>query len=174
MKIELEKNLLDGFEEFCAGRRETIEGSGGAPSEAVYNFVREGLVQSSLEAFSAKAQKPELTTVRRAVDDCDVRFSTQVVEFFAKYGDWQDAARIATLSGKMKYYKLPIGGDGIVGEGRTIILKEGDRSYNRAGEIHMGEFLEDSWVVEYKFSDKDAWTQADYEPYRQMVRESAE
>ena len=103
VKIDLEKNLLDGFEEFCAGRRDAIEGSGGAPSEAVYNFVREGLVQSSLEAFSAKAQKPELTTVRRVVDDCDVRFSTEVVEFFAKYGDWEDAARIATLSGKMKY-----------------------------------------------------------------------
>ena len=81
---------------------------------------------------------------------------------------------VVLLSGKMKYYKLPIGGDGIVGEGRTIILKEGDRSYNRAGEIHMGEFLEDSWVVEYKFAEKDAWKQVDYEPYRQMVRESAE
>ena len=36
----------------------------------------------------------------------------------------------------------------------------------------MGEFLEDSWVVEYKFADKDAWTQTDYEPMRERVRAS--
>lgn len=103
VKIDLEKNLLNGFEEFCAGRRGAIEGSDGAPSEAVYNFVREGLVQSSLEAFSAKARKPELATIRKVLDDCDVCFSTEVVEFFAKHGDWADAARIARLSFKMKF-----------------------------------------------------------------------
>ena len=103
VKVELEKNLLNHFEDFCAGRRDAIERSGGAPSEAVYNYVREGLVQSSLEAFSAEARKSELATVRRVVDECDVRFSTEVVEYFSKYGDWEDAARIAKLSSKMKY-----------------------------------------------------------------------
>lgn len=105
VKIDLEKNLLNHFEEFCAVRRDVIEGSGGTPSEAVYNYVRKGLVQSGLEAFSAKAQKTELATVRRVVDECDVHFSTEVVEVFSKYGDWEDAARIARLSNNMKYVR---------------------------------------------------------------------
>ncbi|MGR3507313.1 MAG: DUF4062 domain-containing protein [Paracoccaceae bacterium] len=103
VSAELEKNLLDGFEEFCATRRDAIEGSGGTPSDAVYNYVRERLIQSGLEAFCAHAGKSELATVRKIVDDFDARFATEVVEFFAKHGEWEDADRIAKLSGKMKY-----------------------------------------------------------------------
>lgn len=101
-KVNLEKNLLDGFEEFCSSRRDAIEGSGGTPSESVYTYVREKLAQSCFEAFCANAGQPEIATVRKVVDDCDVSFSTEVVEFFGKYGEWEDAARIATLSGRMK------------------------------------------------------------------------
>ena len=80
---------------------------------------------------------------------------------------------VVLLSGKMKYYKRAIQGDGEVGVEQVMTLMPGDVSRNMAGVIHMGEFLEDSWVIEQKFSEKDAWTQQDFEPYRQMVRESA-
>lgn len=99
----LENNLLDGFNEFCATRRDAISSSGGAPSDAVYNYIREGLVQSALEAFCSNAAKSELTIVQKVLDEGDVQFSTEIVGFIARHGEWEDAARLAALSGKMKY-----------------------------------------------------------------------
>ncbi len=103
VKAKLEKNLLDGFEEFCVVRRDAIEESGGVPSEAVYNYVRENLVQSALEAFCSNAGKSELATVRKILDEHNLQFSADVVEFIAKHGEWEDAVRLAKLSGNMKY-----------------------------------------------------------------------
>lgn len=102
-KTELEENLLDGFKAFCASRRDAIEGPGGTPSESIYNYVREQIVQSGLEEFCANAGKPGLATVRKVVDEYGVRFAFDVIEYFAKYGEWEDAARVAKLSAKMKY-----------------------------------------------------------------------
>lgn len=77
---------------------------------------------------------------------------------------------VVLLSGKMRYHKK-IGGSA---RDYTSEMKPGDVSANRAGQIHMGEFLEDSWVVESKFAEKGAWTQADYEPMREKVRASSQ
>jgi len=72
---------------------------------------------------------------------------------------------VVLLSGLMRYHKR---GDD------TVIMHGGETSYNPADEVHMGEFLENSWVVEYKLgTHKGDWTQEDYEPYRAKVRASA-
>jgi len=44
---------------------------------------------------------------------------------------------------------------------------------HEAGQIHLGEFPEDAWLIEYKLAKKGDWTQEDYEPYRAKVRASA-
>ena len=76
---------------------------------------------------------------------------------------------VVLLSGKMLYHKRQ--------QGTRLrspeLMQEGEVSLNPAGQDHMGEFLEDSWVVEYKFAEKGEWTQTDYEPMRARVRESA-
>jgi len=69
---------------------------------------------------------------------------------------------VVMLSGKMRYHK----------EHYTIIMTEGAASHNEAGLNHMGEFLEDSWLVEYKFAKKGQWTQQNYEPMREKVHAS--
>ena len=73
---------------------------------------------------------------------------------------------VVLLSGKMRYYKR------INDMDQVADMAEGDVSYNPAGLPHMGEFLEDSWVVEYKFARKGEWKQTDYEPMREKVRAS--
>jgi len=71
---------------------------------------------------------------------------------------------VVLLSGKMRYHKRINDAD-VIHE-----MEGGSASFNPAGEIHMGEFLEDSWVVEYKLApDKDSWTQENYGPYREQV-----
>ena len=81
---------------------------------------------------------------------------------------------VMLLSGRMKYYKRGINGDGSPGVEQVMTLMAGDVSRNNAGVVHMGEFLDDSWVIEQKFAEKDAWSQMDYEPYRRLVRKTME
>ena len=76
---------------------------------------------------------------------------------------------VMLLSGRMRYYKV-----GAFAE-TVVELKPGDVSYNQPGEAHMGEFLEDSWLVEAKLGTKNGdWSTTDYEPYRQLVRSRLE
>ena len=76
---------------------------------------------------------------------------------------------VLLLSGKMRYLKHIDRLNDTVSE----VMAGGDFSYNPAGQNHMGEFLEDSWVVEYKFAKKGEWTKANYPPYREQVEERA-
>ena len=48
---------------------------------------------------------------------------------------------VVLLRGQMRYHKH------IRGEDQTQMLNSGDVSYNAAAENHMGEFLEDSWLI---------------------------
>ena len=69
---------------------------------------------------------------------------------------------VVLLSGRMVYHK----------QVDREFMTAGDVSFNRAGDIHMGEFLEESWVIEAKLAEKGAWSQTDYEPMREKVRAS--
>ncbi len=78
-------------------------------------------------------------------------------------GHSHDCGEVVTvLSGKLRYHKI----------GAVLEYGPGLSSFNQAGVIHMGEFLEDTWLIEYKLAPKGAWGQTDYEPYREQVRES--
>lgn len=70
---------------------------------------------------------------------------------------------VVMLTGKMRYHKL------IEGAKQEIDLEAGQSSYNCAGDIHMGEFLEDSWVIEQKLAKKGEWKNLDYQPWREKV-----
>jgi|GEM_PF-3164806 len=74
---------------------------------------------------------------------------------------------VILLSGKMRYHKW------LNGEGEVRELEPGDVSYNPPGIPHMGEFIEDSWVVDWKLGDVPAggFTTTDFEPFRKLVRE---
>ena len=75
--------------------------------------------------------------------------------------------QVLVLTGRMLYHKLHPGRASY-----TTELEPGDCSFNAADVIHMGEFLEDSWIIEAKMAKKGEWSQTDYEPYRARVRES--
>ena len=75
---------------------------------------------------------------------------------------------VMVLSGELIYHKK---GVHQVGEVHHVVAA-GDTAFNHAGLIHMGEFLEDTWLIEYKLAKKEEWSQKNYEPYRKQVRES--
>ena len=76
---------------------------------------------------------------------------------------------VMVLTGEMEYHKRP---NAVVPLEQT--LRDGDCSYNAAGEIHMGEFTEDTWLLEWKLcKDKGSWRNHDFEPWREQVHASA-
>ena len=72
---------------------------------------------------------------------------------------------VVVLTGKLQYHKLSETGIEVI-----AVLHEGDCSENAAGVVHMGEFPEDSWILEWKICpDKRAWKNTDYAPCRERV-----
>ena len=74
---------------------------------------------------------------------------------------------ILMVSGLMEYHIMH--GD----ESNTYLMVAGNPWHHGPGVIHMGQFLEDSWLIEVKEAKKGDWTQTDYEPYREKVRASS-
>lgn len=71
---------------------------------------------------------------------------------------------VLVLSGKLRYHKLI--------DGQEVVLEKGagDFIYNEPGEPHMAEFLENTWVAEFKIGSRiGEWTTTDYLPFREKV-----
>jgi hypothetical protein len=84
---------------------------------------------------------------------------------------------VMLLTGKMAYHKKR----GEYGPEEMWVLRDGDASFNQgsnrgggAGEYHTGEFLEDSWLLEWKIgTSKGKWVNVDYAPWRERVNANA-
>lgn len=70
---------------------------------------------------------------------------------------------VLLLTGEMKHYKRYASGTEHMQR-----LSAGDSYFNRPGEVHMGEFLKDSWLVEWRLGADRSNT--DYKPWRDMVK----
>ena len=71
---------------------------------------------------------------------------------------------VMLLTGAMKHCKL----------GGLEFIWGGDNYFNDPGEVHMGEFLEDSWLIEVKpGTPAHTAVDTDYEPFRKQVREQS-
>ena len=104
VKDDLQKNLLDGFDKFCASRRDAL--SNLMLGEELFIHIRIELIQSALKAFCSNAGKSELGTVREVLEKHDIRFSTELVKFIAKHGEWEDATRVVSLSETIPAWSL--------------------------------------------------------------------
>ena len=81
---------------------------------------------------------------------------------------------VMVLTGKMLYRKLPPAYGPWEPAVRSEILHDGGCSRNPAGENHMGEFLEDTWLIEWKTcKDKHSWKNQNYSPWREKVEANA-
>ena len=97
----------------------------------------------------------------------------ELLLFFSKAGSLRGGHShnvpeiVVLLTGKLKYIKRH-------GEKEEVFeLSAGQVAWHSPGEIHMAEFLEDSWLVEFKINSLvGEWVTTDYEPYREKVRRS--
>ena len=77
---------------------------------------------------------------------------------------------IVLLTGDVAYTKRSEDGNKVWYEE----IHAGDASYVPAGEYHLGEFLNDSWLLEWKIGvKKGEWKNIDYTPYRERVKANA-
>ena len=75
---------------------------------------------------------------------------------------------VVILTGKMKYHKQDKKGS------YAVAVKDGDASFNPAGLVHMGEFLEDTWLIEWKIdTDKNSWHNTNDLAWRERVTSNA-
>ena len=74
---------------------------------------------------------------------------------------------VVLLSGKMRYHKWVNGAEELTD------LEEGQVSYTPAGVAHLGEFLTDCWLIDWKLGGVPAggFLTTDFEPFRKLVRE---
>ena len=75
---------------------------------------------------------------------------------------------VAIVSGSLEYHKIHRNG-----AGTSVVYRAGSGSHNLKGVAHYGEFLEDSWLLEFKYGPNSAvgeWQNVDYEPFRKLVR----
>ena len=75
---------------------------------------------------------------------------------------------VMVLTGEMRYHKIS-GQRARDGAEYTVTLREGMFSPNAAWGVHMGEFLEDTWLIEWKHARIGQWTQENYAPWREKV-----
>mgnify|MGYP001571947171 CR=1 FL=1 len=76
---------------------------------------------------------------------------------------------VVFLTGEMQYHKTR---DKNIEYGE--LCQEGDVSYNPVGEYHLGEFLEDTWLLEWKIgTNKNGWKNIDHEAWRERVKATA-
>lgn len=69
------------------------------------------------------------------------------------------------LTGKVHYWKKTV-------DGKETEFDElpGEALHNEPGEIHLGKFLEDSWLIDWKVDSKiGEWTTTNYAPYRDRI-----
>ena len=97
----------------------------------------------------------------------------ELLLFFSKAGSLRGGHShnvpelVVLLTGRLRYHKKR--GD----KEKVFELSAGQVVRHSPGEIHMAEFLEDSWLVEWKInSSVGEWVTTDYEPYRERVRRS--
>ena len=73
---------------------------------------------------------------------------------------------VSLLAGRMYYHRI------VDGVPETLAGVPGDVWVDQPGDPHMGEFLEDSWVIEWKFGPNAGigkWETVDYPPLRERV-----
>lgn len=77
---------------------------------------------------------------------------------------------VVLLTGAMRYTKKI----GETGNEWWEIVQGGETSYNNIGVYHLAEFLEDSWVLEWKIgTDKYGWKNIDDRTWRERVKANA-
>ena len=74
---------------------------------------------------------------------------------------------VLLLSGKLRYHKWVNGAEDVTD------LDEGGVSYTQAGIAHLGEFITDCWLIDWKLGGVQAggFVTVDFEPFRKLVRE---
>ena len=74
---------------------------------------------------------------------------------------------VVLLTGAMRYTKK----DGKSSSEWRELLEGGEASTNEAGVYHLAEFLEDSWVVEWKINTtRNAWKNINDKAWRERVK----
>lgn len=98
---ELRKNLKDRFQGFYRRKLAKIESRPTTPDEKKVETLQTNMMQLGLEALCSSGSKRDLGLVRDILDDNDIAFSSEIVEFLKRHGEWEDVCRVLKLSNNL-------------------------------------------------------------------------
>lgn len=101
---DIRSNLLDRFSamfEDSVKKVEAIPGIKGDYRTQVYgiwDFYQKKLCSGALAALCGLKVRTDIGLVRATLDGIDIQFSTEILTYLTKFGDWSDVARIERLA----------------------------------------------------------------------------
>lgn len=154
VSAEIRDNLRDRFArmfEENVQRAEAIPGLGDGYRKQVYElqeFYQERLCSGALAVLCGLKVKADLRLVRETLDAIDVRCSTEILTYLAKFGDWHDIARIERLKSTTSdtHVILALTHDAFVDEKAAAIFEIGKNRMADLLEIELSSPIKKALV----------------------------
>lgn len=102
---EITRCLEDGFSGFLDDKIRRSE-PGLAPADNVKDYMKRNLVQEAVELVSKKGGAESISAIRHAVDRGDISYSSNIIYYFEKNGEWEDIPRIIKILGNFSLVGL--------------------------------------------------------------------
>ena len=131
---EIRENLSDGFRSFFNEKMKKIDDAEGSSfllrsrAERLEDNYKKDLISMALSVLCKLKVKEDLQLIRDVIDGADIWYSDDVLEFFAKFGDWEDIGRLIAYRRRPKkgqYVSLVFNNEEEVSEVTKVIYKIG-------------------------------------------------
>lgn len=94
---EIIANIDDEYESYFSRKFEAIADPSLRPEEKLLSYLRGNMFQKSIALLCSKKTRSDLLLLRRKIDETKVHYSTSMVRYLGRFGDWSDVKRIIQL-----------------------------------------------------------------------------
>ncbi|EMS99440.1 hypothetical protein H009_02468 [Agrobacterium tumefaciens str. Cherry 2E-2-2] len=105
---EIVENINDEFAAYFLVKCEKMPNPSSRPDDKLLAFLRSKLFYKAILLICRKNSRSDLPLIRRKIDEADVQFSTLIVVFLGRFGDWSDVKRIIRLCNNFPFDGLSL------------------------------------------------------------------
>lgn len=110
---EIRQNLPDGFSGYFSELMKDMASyfnndSSLDETRKLIPFISKRLTSAALKGLCSLKQKADINLIRKTIDQYEIEYSEEILHYFAKFGEWQDIARIAKLDDFQLFGRLSL------------------------------------------------------------------